>query len=31
MVYIIPIVCIIVCALLFWLGSKLFDSLKMLK
>lgn len=25
MVYIIPIVCIIVCALLFWLGSKLFD------
>ena len=25
MVYIIPIFCIIVCALLFWLGSKLFD------
>ena len=25
MVYIIPIVSIIVCALLFWLGSKLFD------
>lgn len=25
MVYIIPVVCIIVCALLFWLGSKLFD------
>lgn len=25
MVYIVPIVCIIVCALLFWLGSKLFD------
>ena len=26
MVYIIPIVCIIICALLFWLGSKLFDK-----
>ena len=26
MVYIIPIVCIIICAFLFWLGSKLFDK-----
>ena len=26
MVYIIPIVCIIICAFLFWLGSKLFDE-----
>lgn len=26
MVYIIPIVCVIICALLFWLGSKLFDK-----
>ena len=26
MVYIIPIICIIICALLFWLGSKLFDK-----
>lgn len=26
MVYIIPIVCVIICAFLFWLGSKLFDK-----
>lgn len=26
MVYIIPIVCIIICAFLFWLSSKLFDK-----
>ena len=26
MVYIIPIICIIICAFLFWLGSKLFDK-----
>lgn len=26
MVYIIPVVCIIICAFLFWLGSKLFDK-----
>lgn len=26
MVYIIPIVCIVVCAFLFWLSSKLFDK-----
>lgn len=26
MVYIIPIVCVIICTFLFWLGSKLFDK-----
>lgn len=26
MVYIVPIICIIICAFLFWLGSKLFDK-----
>ena len=26
MVYIIPIICVIICAFLFWLGSKLFDK-----